>query len=71
MKNFLSDDLRETHRADSVTRVMNRHHTVDPNAYMLIASLKYTPKDQKNNIAQRECKSFDQSSLCFFSRMFI
>ncbi|CAF1256037.1 unnamed protein product [Rotaria sordida] len=45
VKNFLFDDLRETHKTDTVTHMMDRHFTVDPNAYMLIASLEFKSKD--------------------------
>jgi len=55
IKNFLCDDLRETHRADAVNHMMDRHFTVDPNAYMFIASLEFKPKDQTLPRASRLC----------------
>ena len=53
MNNFVGDDLRVAHRADMITRVINRHRTVDPSACMLIATLEYKPKDRTNSIDQR------------------
>jgi hypothetical protein len=55
VKNFLCDDLRMNHQTDAVIHVMDRHHTVDRNAYMFIASLEYKPKDQTHLVAQRQC----------------
>jgi hypothetical protein len=55
VKNFLCDDLRMKHQTDAVIHVMDRHHTVDRNAYMFIASLEYKPKDQTHLVAQRQC----------------
>ncbi len=53
IKNFLCDDLRETHKADAVIHMMDRYCTVDPNAYMFIATLEFKPQDQKCCKAQR------------------
>ncbi|CAF4608864.1 unnamed protein product [Rotaria sp. Silwood1] len=53
VKNFLFDDLRETHKADAVIHMIDRHFTVDPNLYMLIASLEFKPKDQTRLKAQQ------------------
>jgi hypothetical protein len=55
VKNFLCDDLRNTHQADAIIHVIDRHHTVDRNAYMLIATLEYKPKDQTHLVSQRQC----------------
>ncbi|CAF1245225.1 unnamed protein product [Adineta ricciae] len=54
VKNFLLDDLRETNRSTSVTRMMDRHFTVDPNAHMLVASFEFKPKSPKNPLALRQ-----------------
>ncbi len=55
IKNFRCDDLRETHQADAVIHVIDRHFTVDPDAYMLIATLEFIPKDQITSKAQWIC----------------
>ncbi|UJR35157.1 hypothetical protein I4U23_027926 [Adineta vaga] len=57
VKNFLLDDLRETNRPTSVTRMMDRHFTVDPNAHMLIASFEFKPKTSTNPMALRQLSS--------------
>ena len=54
VKNFLLDDLRETNRSTSVTRMMDRHFTVDPNAHMLVASFEFKPKSPTNPLALRQ-----------------
>ncbi|CAF4199282.1 unnamed protein product, partial [Adineta steineri] len=54
VKNFLVDDLRETNKATSVTRMMDRHFTVDPNAQMVIASFEFKPKSPTNSMALRQ-----------------
>ena len=56
IKNFLLDDLRETNKPTSVTRMMDRHFTVDPNAHMLVASFEFKPKSQSNSMPLRQCK---------------
>lgn len=63
MKNFLCDDLRETHRADTITRVIDRHHTVDPNEFMLVATLEYKPKNEVETLNQRTGKSLQSSRV--------
>jgi hypothetical protein len=55
VKNFLLDDLRASNKPDSVTRMMDRHFTVDPDAQMLIASFEFTPKNESHS-ALRQCK---------------
>jgi hypothetical protein len=55
VKNFLLDDLRASNKPDSVTRMMDRHFTVDPDAQMLIASFEFTPKNESHS-ATRQCK---------------
>jgi hypothetical protein len=55
VKNFLLDDLRASNKADSVSRMMDRHFTVDPNAQMLIVSFAFEPK-KESNPAVRDCK---------------
>lgn len=47
VKNFLLDDLRESNKPGSVTRMMDRYFTVDPDAFMLIASFDFKPKNVK------------------------
>ncbi|CAF0945953.1 unnamed protein product [Adineta ricciae] len=54
VKNFLLDDLRETNKPESVTRMMDRHFTVDPNAQMLVATFEFTPKSATQNMARRK-----------------
>ncbi|CAF3586652.1 unnamed protein product [Adineta steineri] len=44
VKNFLLDDLRATNKRESVTRMMDRHFTVAPDAQMLVAIFEFTPK---------------------------
>jgi len=56
VKNFLLDDLRATNKSTSVTRMMDRHFTVDPNAHMLIASFEFKPKTSSNSMPLRQCK---------------
>jgi hypothetical protein len=56
VKNLLLDDLRASNKPESVTRMMDRHFTVDPNAQMLIASFEFTPKKESHS-ALRQCKS--------------
>jgi hypothetical protein len=57
IKNFLLDDLRETNKSTSVTRMMDRHFTVDPNAHMLVASFEFKPKPSTDSMALRQCKN--------------
>ncbi|CAF0895845.1 unnamed protein product [Rotaria sp. Silwood1] len=54
VKNFLLDDLRATNKSSSVTRMMDRHFTVDPNAHMLVASFEFKPKNQSRPTALRQ-----------------
>ncbi|CAF3584298.1 unnamed protein product [Rotaria socialis] len=54
VKNFLLDDLRETNKSTSVTRMMNRHFTVDPNTHMFVASFDFKPKNQSRPTAFRQ-----------------
>ncbi|CAF4190264.1 unnamed protein product [Rotaria sp. Silwood2] len=54
VKNFLLDDLRATNKPTSVTRMMNRHFTVDPNAYMFVASFEFKPKNQTREKGLRQ-----------------
>lgn len=63
VKNFLLDDLRETNKPESVTRMMDRHFTVDPNVHMLVASFEFTPKSATQNMARRKCKKFYELDL--------
>jgi hypothetical protein len=56
IKNFLLDDLRETNKSTSVTRMMDRHFTVDPDAHMFVASFEFKPKSPSNSMALRQCK---------------
>ena len=56
VKNFLLDDLRETNKPESVTRMMDRHFTVDPDAQMLIASFEFKPKSETRQKGLRQCK---------------
>jgi hypothetical protein len=56
VKNFLLDDLRETNKPESVTRMMDRHFTVDPDAQMLVASFEFSPKSQSRSLPLRQCK---------------
>ncbi|CAF3681386.1 unnamed protein product [Rotaria sordida] len=46
VKNFLLDDLRVMNKSTSVTRLMDRHFTVDPNTHMFSASFEFKPKNQ-------------------------
>lgn len=55
IKNFLLDDLRETNKPTSVTRMIDRHFTVDPNAHMLIISFEFKPKSSANSMPLRQC----------------
>jgi hypothetical protein len=66
IKNFLFDDLRETHKQDAVIHMINRHFTVDPNAYMLIASLDFKSKERS-----RLCKRFDEILLFIFNSFLV
>jgi hypothetical protein len=54
IKNFLFDDLRETNKSSSVTCMMDRHFTVDPNAQMLIAAFEFKPKSPTNSMTLRQ-----------------
>ncbi len=63
IKNFLLDDLRETNKSTSVTRMMDRHFTVDPNAHMFVASFEFKPKTSSNSMTLRQCK---MKNLFFF-----
>lgn len=54
VKNFILDDLRASNKADSVTRMMDRHFTVDPDIQMLIASFEFEPKNESRS-AVRDC----------------
>ncbi|CAF1212266.1 unnamed protein product [Rotaria magnacalcarata] len=54
VKNFLLDDLRETNKSTSVTRMMDRHFTVDPNTHMFIASFEFQPRSQSRSTGLRQ-----------------
>ncbi|CAF2390576.1 unnamed protein product [Rotaria sp. Silwood2] len=54
VKNFLLDDLRATNKSSSVTRMMDRHFTVDPNTHMFVASFEFNPKNQSRPTALRQ-----------------
>jgi hypothetical protein len=57
VKNFLLDDLRASNRTDGVTRMMDRHFTVDKDAQMLITSFVFEPK-KESSPALRDCKKY-------------
>ncbi len=54
VKNFILDDLRATNKSTSVTRMMDRHFTVDPNTHMLVASFDFKPKNVTRQLALRQ-----------------
>ncbi|CAF1265249.1 unnamed protein product [Rotaria sordida] len=54
VKNFLLDDLRATNSSTSVTRMMDRHFTVDPNAHMFVTSFEFKPKNQSRATGLRQ-----------------
>ena len=56
VKNFLLDDLRDSNKPDSVTRMMDRHFTVDPDAQMFVASFEFLPKTPSRPMALRLCE---------------
>jgi hypothetical protein len=62
VKNFLLDDLRDTNKPESVTRMMDRHFTVNPDVQMLIASFEFKPKSKSSAKSLRKCK---RESLLF------
>jgi len=66
VKNLLLDDLRETNKPTSVTRMMDRHFTVDPNAQMLIASFEFKPKSPTNSMALRQRNYKTSSSFVLY-----
>ena len=70
MKNFSFDDLRASNNPESVTRMMDRHFTVDPDAQMLIASFESTPKSEENP-AFRQCRKMIIGICLSFSLRFI
>ena len=67
VKNFRSSDLRETHQADAVIHIIDRHHIVQPDAYMLIASLDYEPKTPISSIPTKNGNHFSNLSISIFS----
>ncbi|CAF0751812.1 unnamed protein product [Rotaria sordida] len=54
VKNILLDDLRATNKSTSVTRMIDRHFTVDPDTYMFIGSFDFKPKDSSNPMPVRQ-----------------
>lgn len=56
VKNLVLDDLRASNKPESVTRMVNRHFTLDPDVQMLVASFDFTPKTE-STAALRKCKS--------------
>ncbi|CAF4656530.1 unnamed protein product [Rotaria sp. Silwood1] len=54
VKNLLLDDLRATNKTTSITRMMDRHFTVDPNAHMFAASFEFKPKNQSCETGLRQ-----------------
>ncbi|CAF5064312.1 unnamed protein product, partial [Rotaria sp. Silwood1] len=56
VKNLLLDDLRATNKTTSITRMMDRYFTVDPNAHMFAASLEFKPKNQTRETGLRQSK---------------
>jgi len=54
VKNFLLDDLRVTNKAGSVTRMMDRHFTLDPSAHMLVVSFEFKPKNTSRKVVVRQ-----------------
>lgn len=71
IKNFLLDDLRETNKPTSVTRMMDRHFTVDPNAHMFVVSFEFQPKAVTNSLALRQCNDFIGRKRMFFLNVFV
>ena len=59
VKNLLLDDLRECHKPGSVTRMIDRYFNVDPDAFMLIASFDFIPKNPANAKAAARLREFD------------
>ncbi len=57
VKNFLFDDLRETNKSTSVTRIMDRHFTLDPNVPMLVLSFELKPTSSTNSLPLRQRKT--------------
>ncbi|CAF3380389.1 unnamed protein product [Rotaria sp. Silwood1] len=53
-KNLLLDDLRVTNKLTSLTRMMDRHFTVDPNTHMFIGSFEFKPKSSLNPVPLRQ-----------------
>ena len=62
VKNFLLDDLRASNQADSVTRMIDRHFTVDPNVQMLVTTFEFKPKED-SRVALRDRMSNDEILL--------
>ena len=70
VKNFLLDDLRASNQSDSVTRMMDRHFTVDPNVQMLVASFVFEPKTD-SNAATRDRMCTEKNSDSIDCRVFL
>ncbi|CAF3896761.1 unnamed protein product, partial [Rotaria magnacalcarata] len=53
VKDFRFDDVREADKVGAVVHMIDRHFTVDPNAYMLNASLEFKPENKTRSVAQQ------------------
>ncbi|CAF4729486.1 unnamed protein product [Rotaria sp. Silwood2] len=53
-KNLVLDDLRVTNQSASLTRMIDRHFTVDPNTHMFIGSFQFKPKSSSNSMPFRQ-----------------
>lgn len=70
MKNILLDDLRASNQAGSLTRMIDRHFTVDRDVHMLVTTFEFNPKNESRSaIRDRRCneKIFLSNRFCVSS----
>ncbi|CAF4497379.1 unnamed protein product [Rotaria socialis] len=53
VKDIRFDDIREADKVGAVVHMIDRHFTVDPNAYMLNTSLEFKPENKTRSVAQQ------------------
>lgn len=70
VKNLILDDLRQTNKPSSVTHMIDRHFTVDPNTHMFIGCFEFKPPTSPNSIPLRLCIIKNNNKLFDFILIF-
>ncbi|CAF1279791.1 unnamed protein product, partial [Didymodactylos carnosus] len=54
IQELVLDDLRETNRSDSITRMINRNFNVDPNILIFTVNIEFKPKKEERSMGIRQ-----------------